>query len=80
MNTTRSHSRSTSTMLWLVTSRAAPSSAQSRLSPVRTLSATSGSSDAVGSSRISNGGEWSAAFTTPTSVRCPDDSSTHIWS
>ena len=76
--TTRSQSRSTSSMLWLVTSSAVPSSAQSRSSPVRTRSATSGSSDAVGSSSTSSVGWCSVAFTIPTSVRWPDDSSLPI--
>src|SRR5262249_3685218 len=52
-NTTRSQSRSTSTMLWLVTSSAVAYSVLSSRSPVRTRSATSGSSEAVGSSRTS---------------------------
>ena len=75
MNTTRSQSRSTSTMLWLVTSSAVFSSAQSRARPVRTRRATSGSSEAVGSSRISRRGRCRVALTMPTSVRWPDDSS-----
>ena len=74
-NTTRSHRRSTSTMLWLVTSSAVPSSALISRSPVRTRSATSGSSDAVGSSSTSSAGRCSTALAMPTSVFCPLDSS-----
>ena len=46
-----------------------------RAAPARTRSATSGSRDAVGSSSTSSRGRWSTAFTMPTSVRCPEDSS-----
>ena len=65
-------------MLWLVTSSAVPSSAQRRSSPTRTRSATSGSSDAVGSSSTSRRGRCSVALMMPTRVRCPDDSSLPI--
>ena len=44
----------------------------------RTRSATSGSSDAVGSSSTSRRGWCRIAFTMPTSVRWPDDSSMHM--
>jgi hypothetical protein len=74
-NTTRSAIRSTSTMLWLVTSRAVPCSWQSRARPVRTRRATSGSSEAVGSSSTSSSGSCMVAFTTPIRVFWPEDSS-----
>ena len=73
--TTRSQRISTSRMLWLVTSSAVPSSRCTSSRAARTRSATSGSSEAVGSSSTSRRGRWSTAFTMPTSVRCPDDSS-----
>ena len=68
---TRSVSISTSRMSWLVTSSAAPLVAQNVSSPERTLSAMSGSSDAVGSSRTSSAGSCKVALTMPTSVRWP---------
>src|SRR5581483_3296830 len=78
MNTTRSQMRSTSVMLWLVTSTALPYSSQISSRPRRARAATSGSSDAVGSSSTSSGGWCIDALTMPTSVRCPDDSSLAI--
>ena len=45
------------------------------LEPVPHRRATSGSSEAVGSSSTSSRGWCNVAFTMPTNVRCPDDSS-----
>ena len=60
-------------MLWLVTSSAVPSVSLSSRRPVRTRSATSGSSEAVGSSSTINRGRCNDAFTTPIKVFCPRD-------
>ena len=54
---TRSHSRSTSLMLWEASSTVAPRSSRKRSRRPRTQSAVSGSSDAVGSSSSSTSGE-----------------------
>ena len=77
-NTTRSHTCSTSLMSWLVISSAQPYSRERSSSPVRTRNATSGSSDAVGSSSTSRRGRCNVARTIPMSVRCPDESSVPI--
>ena len=71
-------SRSTSSMLWLVTRRAVPSLAAMSSRPVRTRWATSGSRLAVGSSRTRSAGWCRIALTMPTSVRWPDESSMHM--
>ena len=56
MMMTRSHSRSTSAMLWEASSTVAPRSWRKRSSRPRTQSAVSGSSEAVGSSSSSTSG------------------------